>query len=723
MTATGTSERPALQALAALAGIEPGYTAHDGSWQITDDETREALLRALGFDASTEARASEAAEQLRREAEGCVLEPVRVLAAGAADAVAIPIRTGPGARGALRFRVELRLEDGGTHALQGEVELPGGPESATLGLPMPATSALSFGYHALRCELELGGTAREHTQDLIVAPTTCVRPSELVGGRRAIGVWEHLYSLRSQHSWGLGDLGDLRQLVRWAAGMGLDFVGINPLHAVDADATEVSPYHALSRVYRSPLYVDPRAAAERTGSERARDALGELEPARAELQALARVDYARAFALKRRALDPSHAAFVRDHRDRGTMLGRAYSEFRHAHGQRLDDFATFCALREALEERDFRAWPAELREARGPAVAQLAARHAECIDLHRYLQLELELQLEACAREAREQGMAIGLWGDLALGDAPFAAEVWAEPALYAHGASLGAPPDAYSERGQEWGLLPLRPRALRAARYRPFVALVRQALRHVGALRIDHVMGLARQFWVPAGADARRGAYVRFPLQDLLGIVALESRRAGALIVGEDLGVVPAGLREEMARRQVLRSQVLYFERDASGAFVPPEAYAHAALASVGTHDLPPLLGFVRGTDLRRRREAGAIDSDDALQAALGERARAVTALLDRLRAAGLLDGAATEPAPAELVEAVHALLARGAPRLVALALDDLCLEHEPLNTPSASVPSAPNWSRRCRSSLEELHADDGIAAALRRIMALARV
>jgi 4-alpha-glucanotransferase len=726
-----SSARPELHALAALAGLEPGYVGHDGRWQTTTDATREALLAALGYEASSEARAKAAREQLERAAATITLAPVRVVRAATPDTATVPLQLGADARGPLDFGLQLQLEDGGTYRVQGRLELTGGPEMAAIALPMPAPSELVFGYHTLRCELARGGQTSQHTQDLIVVPSGCVQPRELLGGRRAVGLWEHLYALRSERSAGLGDLGDLRVLLRWAAGLAIDFVGINPLHAVDPSAPEVSPYYPLSRVFRSPLYLDVRAATERAGAAAlphdAQAALPlatqtALDATRGALQAAPRIDYAGAYAHKLAALEPAHAAFARDHRDRGTMLGRAYSAFRHAHGQRLDDFALFCALRETRREHDFHAWPKPLRDPRSAAVADFAARHAERVDFHRYLQLELELQLEACAAEARAQRMAIGLWGDLALGDAPFAADVWAQPELYARGASLGAPPDAYSDRGQGWGLLPLRPERLRAARYRPFIALVRQALRHVGALRIDHVMGLSRQFWIPDGRDASAGAYVRFPLPDLLGIVGLESRRAVALVIGEDLGVVPDGLRDEMARHHLLRSQVLYFERDHQGAFVAPEHYANGALVSVGTHDLPPLLGFVRGDDLRRKRAAGAIESESALDAALAERARAVQALLELLRGRGLVAADARAPEPDALVEAVHGLLARGAPRLVALALDDLCREHEPLNTPGASPTNVPNWSRRCRLSLEELQADEAIAAELRRVIVRAR-
>jgi 4-alpha-glucanotransferase len=283
----------------------------------------------------------------------------------------------------------------------------------------------------------------------------------------------------------------------------------------------------------------------------------------------------------------------------------------------------------------------------------------------------------------------------------------------------VGAPPDAYSDTGQGWGLVPLHPLRMRAEGYRGFVALVRRAFRQMGMLRIDHVMGLCRQFWVPDGATALDGGYVRFPQDDLLGILALESRRARALVVGEDLGVVPPGLREEMAERSVLRSQVLYFERGHDGSFVSPQHYAQSAFVSLGTHDLPTLAGYVEGRDLRVRRAAGNLESDLALARALAEREQAVRQLKQALRTAELLPALPEPPSLEALSEAVHRWLAGANSRLIGLGLDDLTLEPDALNTPATLLAEAPNWSRRSRMTLEAIALDERIADLLRKLRA----
>jgi 4-alpha-glucanotransferase len=306
--------------------------------------------------------------------------------------------------------------------------------------------------------------------------------------------------------------------------------------------------------------------------------------------------------------------------------------------------------------------------------------------------------------------MPIGMYGDLAVGDAPFSGDVWAQPDAYASGVSIGAPPDLYSDRGQDWGLAPFNPLELRRARYQPIRALLRAAFAHMGALRIDHVMGLGRQFFVPHGGDARQGGYVRFPLADLLGIVALESRRARALVIGEDLGVVPDGFREQMAHNGLLRSQVLYFEHAA------PRSYAQGALATLSTHDLPPLLGFWTGYDLELRRRAGNIADDAALARARDERERFKAHLLGLLREENLLPADAANPPPELVCEALQLLLAGSASRCVAFALDDLTLEREPLNVPAATLPGAPNWSRRSSLTLEQIASSDRIGELLYR-------
>jgi 4-alpha-glucanotransferase len=717
------TDRPALHALAARCGIALGYRGYDGGERSVPTSTLEALLGSLGFDGSSEELAQRTLVALDAADAQPGIAPVRVVRAGALELGSMPLRLPPGAHGTLRYRVEVVLEDGGTLEVEGEARPEGGP----LALPVPSPLELGVGEHALRCEFELGGADFTSDQDLIVVPGSCLGLSERLGERRAAGVWTHLYSMWSERSYGIGDLQDLSTLLEWAGSSGFDFAGINPLHATDSSAAEVSPYYPLSRRHRDPVYLDPDRVLARAGA----DAMHwlsdfELQRRRTELNARPRVDYAGVVALKRPLLEAAHAAFLAHHLVEDTHLGRAHRAFRAREGRALERFATFCALRERLssvnpQHLDWRTWPAAYRDPNSPEVAEFASAERRAVDFYQFLQGELEAQLAACAETARAAGMAIGVYGDLALGDAPPSADVWSQPELYARGIHIGAPPDPFSDTGQEWGLTPFHPLALRADRYRALRAMFRQAVRHTGLLRIDHVMGLYRQFWVPQGKLATEGTYVAFPFSDLLGLLALESRRAQALVIGEDLGVVPEGFRERMAEEHLLRSQVLYFERGWHGQ-IPPRDYARNAIATVSTHDLPPLAGYLRGQDLHVRRRSGNIADDEALGHALHEREKARAELLSLLRDEGLIARDGEDPSTEALVEAVQVLLSGAASRLVGIALDDLTLEHEALNTPASFLADAPNWSRRSSRSLEQIASDPRIRRLVERVVARAR-
>jgi 4-alpha-glucanotransferase len=315
--------------------------------------------------------------------------------------------------------------------------------------------------------------------------------------------------------------------------------------------------------------------------------------------------------------------------------------------------------------------------------------------------------------DAREHGLAIGLYADLAVGNAPGGADVWVHRELFARGVDLGAPPDPYSATGQSWGLAPLLPHRLQSDQYRYFRRLCRAAVRGVGMLRVDHVMGLLRQFWVPNGLSARDGAYVRFPFEELCGILALESSRARTLIIGEDLGVVPVGLRDRMHELSMLRSQVVCFERDRSGAFLPPHSYAKQALATVNTHDMPPLLGHFDAHDLIQLRKLGILSDDESTERVRAERTAAKAALLELLVEQGLWVAGA-EPNEAEWTIAVHSLLARTHSLLAAASLDDVCLETEPLNIPGIASAEHPSWAKRLKASVETLSKDPTVLRCL---------
>jgi 4-alpha-glucanotransferase len=548
----------------------------------------------------------------------------------------------------------------------------------------------------------------------------CLAPEELTGGRRVFGLWTNLYALRSRRGLGVGNLSDLRALVRLAGEAGADFVGVSPLHALRNRPPEISPYQPLSRLFRNPLYLDPMALPEWEEAPEARRLL-ETGPAareREELSAARRIDYARSAALLRRLLDPLYRAFRARHAGRDSPRAREFASFRRAGGALLEDFATFCALEEHLSlaghARDWRAWPPDFHSKRSPAVRRFREQHEQEVELHAFLQFELDRQLARVAQEARAAGLAIGLYSDLALGSAASGFDPWAFPELFLAGVSVGAPPDDYAAGGQIWELPPQHPARLAGGDPGYWRLLLRAGFAHAGALRIDHVLGLFRQFWVPAGEPASQGAYVRFPATELLAALAEESRRAGALVVGEDLGTVPRGLPSLLARFGVLSTRVLLFERDRRGRFHPARRYSRRALVTAVTHDHTPLAGYLRGRDLELQRLVGILPDNLRLAEARSAREAERRALLRRLAADADLPVAGSPPAFPELCAAVHRFLCRTPAPLVGLSVDDLAGETEPVNLPGVGPAEFPSWTRRMSLDVDALASDPCVRVAL---------
>ncbi|HEY5658926.1 MAG TPA: 4-alpha-glucanotransferase, partial [Myxococcota bacterium] len=544
----------------------------------------------------------------------------------------------------------------------------------------------------------------------------CAEIGETLGTARGFGLTANLYTLRSARNWGVGDMGDLAELLRFAGSRGAAFVGISPLHYLWNLGHDVSPYAPVSRLYGNPLYLEIEAIPELAESPVARARLA--QPAfRTRLEAARQadaVDYDTVSALKREILEPLHRVFAARQRDQRTGRGRAYANFLRERGPSLIDFATYLALAEHFAnrgERDWRKWPRTYRDPRSPAVARFRRDHAESVDFHCYVQFELDRQLAACARERARS--TPGVLADLALGSTAGGADTWLYPGLFAPDVRMGAPPDAFNAAGQDWGLPPPDPHRMREQRYAYWTHLLRASCAHARALRIDHAMALTRLYWIPPGHSPRDGAYVRYPVRDLLGILALESRRSGTSVIGEDLGTVPRGFAAQLARAGVLSWRVLYFERDARG-FRAARTYSRRALITANTHDLPPLAGFAAGSDLALRRRIGAISEDSALAAARAERRETCRALARRLSREGLLPARTALPSHPQLAAAVHAFLARTPAPLVGLALDDLAGETEPVNLPGASAEVFASWRRRMALDLKSLARDAGAQQAV---------
>jgi 4-alpha-glucanotransferase len=504
--------------------------------------------------------------------------------------------------------------------------------------------------------------------------------------RRGWGFTMQLYSVRSRRSWGHGDLADLADLAAWSAReLGAAFVLINPLHAAEpVPPISPSPYLPMSRGFTSPLYLRvedvPEYALLSAGQRQRIEDLA--APLRAHNTSAGLIDRDAVWTAKRAALEIIHAHPLPP--ARRAALGR----FRVAEGQALEDWAAWCALAE-IHGPDWRAWPGELRTVRSAAVGKARERLAGRVRFHAWLQWLAAGQRAAAQAAARAAGMSIGVVSDLAVGAYPGGADTWALADVLATGVSAGAPPDEFNPRGQDWALSPWHPGQLAAAGYQPLADLIRAGFRNSGGLRADHVMGLFRLWWVPRGMTPGQGTYVRYRHEAMVGALAGEAARAGALAVGEDLGTVDPWIRDYLADRRVLGTSMLWFERLADGRPLPPHRWRRDCLATVGTHDVPPAAAFVTGEHVELRVRLGLLTGSLPAERALA--AAAVSSWQDALTGQGLLQPGAA-PGPAEFTRALYAYLARTPSVLLGVSLADAVGDRRPQNLPGIA-DGYPNW------------------------------
>jgi len=710
--------------MAALRGIGDAYHDYRGELKIFSLGTKTAILRAMGCavdDASALAANLSQLEIARRN----FLPPV---AASRAARIGIEINITARDFGAAVMWF-VNLEDGsrrnGTTSTadcpeiwRGEVQ---GSWITRRRFELPFD--LPPGYHELEATVA-GGAA--HRCLLIVSPPHCYEPAAIQAGRRLWGIAVQLYTLRSERNWGIGDFLDLKLLIRWTAAHGAGFIGLNPLHALaPADPARSSPYSASSRHFLNVLYIAVPAVPEFEECAAVRKRLAEPEAANTlvELRAQKYVDYAGVAELKLEILELLYQDFSERHLAPQSERGRQFRAFAAAQGAALEMHARFDAL-----DRHFRAtlrcasgwlsWPEEFRDANGSAAARFAAEHPAEVEFHAYLQWLAHEQLAGAQDLARELGMPIGLYGDYAVGANPSGSETWGDQASYALAAEIGAPPDPLALKGQGWGIPPQDPSVMQAQRLQGFVRLIRNNMRYYGALRLDHVMSLFRLWWVPRGYSATEGAYVHYPLPELLTVLALESARHSCLVVGEDLGIVPDEMRRAMPEFGLYHYKVLLFEK-IDGRFRRPDEYAKRALATLTTHDMPTLRSYWEGKDIELRRRLNLYPSAEIENSIVAERGHDRELLLAALRDQGLnptRPSTPFEPFTAELATALQLYLARSPTLLVAVQIEDLLGMVDPVNVPGTDR-EYPNWQRKLNADIEEIAARSDLAAQLKEI------
>jgi (1->4)-alpha-D-glucan 1-alpha-D-glucosylmutase len=704
----------ALQHLSELVGILPDYHDIWGKRHETSDAARRALLGAMGIACADEAEIAAAVRAWQEAPWRGRVPPVLVAPAGAP--ITLTLHLPERAAGEVATW-RLAQEDG--HQMHGQFtpasleagevrELDGEPwHQYRLYLP-PIHDP---GYH--RLELDLAGETR--SLPLIVHPTRCHQPDCLTEGRRSWGLSVQLYGVRSQRNWGMGDFTDLTQLLDWAAQSGAACIGVNPLHALyPHNPQHISPYSPSSRQFLNTLYLDVEAIPEFADCAQAQKLVA--EPAfQKKLQALRNaelVDYLGVAEAKGRILPLLHHRFRTAHLAHDTARAQAFRAYQTEAGDDLRRFALYQALQAHLHAHDgnlwgWPVWPDAWRDPQSPTVQAFAVEHQERIEYFEYLQWLAEDQLAQLRAKAEQLGLGIGLYQDLAVGVDKGGAETWAHHELFALEARTGCPPDDFNPRGQDWGLPPWIPHRLREAGYAPFIAALRANMRHAGALRLDHVMGLMRLYWVPPGMQGDEGAYLRYPFADLLGILALESQRNQCLVIGEDLGTVPDEVRHALHDYGVLSYRLFYFEREHDGAFRAPGNFPAQALIAASTHDLATLKGFWLGKDIALREQLQLYPSEQLRQAQIAGRQADRWRLLQALEREGLLPAGVTanpdtvpELTP-ELIQAIHHYLARSPAQLFIVQAEDMLGELEQANLPG-TVDEHPNWRRKLGVGLE---------------------
>jgi 4-alpha-glucanotransferase len=564
-------------------------------------------------------------------------------------------------------------------------------------------NTLPLGYHRLEIdELRI-------SMPLIVVPRRCWLPAAVENGAKMWGLAVQLYLIRSASNWGIGDFSDLRGIIESAARCGADLIGLNPLHALFLDdPSQVSPYSPASRLFLNIHNIDVTNVPEFATSLELRPMIesAPFRTALAESRAASLLDYENTSTLK---LEVLRILFRSFQNNADPKRKRNFHTF-VSQNPALEQFCTFQLLRmeqakSPAANADWRHWPEDLRRSDSAAVQRFAAGHREEIEFLSWTQWIADNQLAEAAATAKHHGMAIGLYRDLAVGAHGAGAETWSQPDTVVSRAHAGAPPDLLNTDGQDWGLPPFSPNALRETGYAAFIALVRANMRHAGALRIDHIVGLQHLYWVPEGHPPAEGAYVTYPFYDLAGILALESCRNQCLVVGEDLGTVPPGFRERTAELGILSSKVLYFEQNAAtGEFLAPEEYPVLSLASVGTHDLATLGGWWDENDIKLR-ETHKLYSDPE-EGARQHRHRQTEKrhLLEALEKRGLDPGDGSDKG--RFARAVHSFLGSTNAAIAMIQTEDLIGSTMQVNLPG-TTNQYPNWRRRINSNVDMIAKD----------------
>ncbi len=708
--------RDTIVRLAQTCGVEPFYTDNWGKRHYTDPNTAKTILEAKGITVDP-ARLRQSAQVLVVSTdelpETCSIRLFR-------NETTQDLMLGPGP---VNLKVHHDSGSDRTFWLEPqETVMRVEHQADTVVAVIPFPRDLAVGVHRVEAEAFFQSRVYTGACRWIVCPAKACIPPDIEAGRRIGGVGIALYGVRSRTNWGIGDFGDLRRIIDWAADdLQVDFVGVNPLHALfNRSPFNSSPYSPSSRLYRNYVYLDVPGIPDFADSKAAREIADHPDTMRTiqRLRETERVEYEEVAKLKLRVLREVFRTFMENHGKPSSSEARwaPFRDYMEREGIHLRRFATFCALDEHFRHASppantWREWPEEYRDPPSEAVRAFRRTQEDEVLFWMYLQWQVDEQLREVQHHATDKCMLIGLFHDEALAVDRCGADFWAAQDCYHEGFNVGAPPDAFARDGQDWGFPPPDTDRIRDYGYEPFLRRLAASCTHGGALRIDHVMQFNRLFWIPRGKPASQGVYVRDRETDLLNLLVLQSQRNCTLMIGEDLGTVPQDFRERLMSRGVFSYRLFYFERDGNGNLIPHYAYPQNALVSISTHDLPTFAEFWGGLDIDELKTIGMLD-EPREKSFREDRHTHKAKIIEKLVQEGFLPAhvaheAWIEPFPTDhLHSAVLKFVIHTPARLVMVSQEDLFRDPRRQNVPG-TTSERPNWVTKMRYTVEELKAD----------------
>lgn len=696
-------------------GINPEFVDAWGKLTAVAARNQHKLLKAMGYSLDNQTVLGQQVEAETAKHWSQALAPVEVFRKGARPLLRVRVSCDDAIK---THMLKVSFESGESFTCKftpADTKVIAAQEIKGLSwqqhaLELPVDAPL--GYHHVQLLLKGRVVGRSV---LIIAPLACYIPKSIKQGKKIWGLSVQLYCVRSHRNWGIGDFTDLVYLSERAAALGADFIGLNPIHSLyPANPEACSPYGPSSRLWLNFLYIDVEsvigfhdiALQEWLNQEH-------IQAKLAHVRATDYVDYVQVCELKHAALELAFEAFDKQFLAKESKEKKSFEQFVREGGESLHSLAIFEALQTSLKRagKAFWGWPVfpnEYQSADNVEVTNFAKNNKKLVTFYLFLQWQAAIQFEKASRAAKKAGMEIGLYRDLAVGVSEGGAETWANQSLYCKEVSVGAPPDILGPLGQKWGLPPMDPAQLQEQQYQPIIDLFASNMKASGALRIDHVMALLRLWWVHKDDDASQGAYVNYPVEDLLAILALESHRNKSVVIGEDLGTVPISIREKLERNGMYSYRLFFFEQAEDGGFYSPSHYPEQSMATLTTHDMPTLMGYWDCSDLTLGKSVGLYPDQDVLSRLYQARKINKQHILDSLHGHGSLNSHISADAEdvqmtQELNFAMQMHMASGSSALLSLQLEDWLHMDKPVNIPG-TYDEYPNWKRKLTLELEDI-------------------